>query len=208
MPPRSAPTLVVTDYDESRFGVRRDLYAILFTCTNARCYGATIGYYTLDRENDLQYEFHTPAHRSYKTPEEIPLRPRTMLQHAHDSRGAPVACVSAAVRAVEAMLAEKGYRSGGLMGRINQAAADGHLPAVMKDWALEVREIGFDAHTDANPAPLADAKEAEIALSYATQLANYLFVLPAEIEKHRAKRKSGQKKDADSKQRKASPERS
>jgi hypothetical protein len=61
----------------------------------------------------------------------------------------------------------------------------------MEDWALEVREIGTDTHTDEAPAPLPDAKEAEIALSYATQLANYLFVMPAQIEKQRARRKSG-----------------
>ena len=41
----------------------------------------------------------------------IPQRPRTMLQHAHDSRKSSVACVLAAGRAVEAMLAEKGYDS-------------------------------------------------------------------------------------------------
>ena len=192
MPPRSAATLVVTDFDESRFQVRRDLYAILFSCTNARCYGATIGYYTLDRENHLEYEFHAPPHRSYKAPEEIPRRPRTLLQHAHDSRRAPSACVTTAVRAVEAMLAEKGYRERklGLMGRIKKAVADGKLPGVMEDWALEVREIATDIHTDEEPASLPDEKEADRALTYATMLANYLFVMPAEIEKHRAKRKS------------------
>jgi hypothetical protein len=94
------------------------------------------------------------------------------------------------------MLAEKGYnnRKAGLMGRISQAAADGLLPTVMKDWALEVREIGTDTHTDEAPAPLPDDREAERALSYATLLAGYLFVLPAQIEKHRAKRKSGERR--------------
>jgi hypothetical protein len=35
---------------------------------------------------------------------------------------------------------------------------------------------------------------AERALSYATLLAGYLFVLLAQIEKHRAKRKSGERR--------------
>jgi hypothetical protein len=195
MPPRSAPSLVLKDFEHSKYGSlhgRRELYAVLHTCTNDTCYGATIGYYSSTGEK-LALEFHTPQHGSYKASEEIPQRPRTMLQDAHDSRKSPVACVSAAVRAVEAMLAEKGYnnRKAGLMGRIKQAVADGLLPGVMEDWALDVREIGTDTHTDEAPAPLPEAKEAERALSYATQLANYLFVMPAQIEKQRARRKSG-----------------
>jgi hypothetical protein len=113
-----------------------------------------------------------------------------MLQDANDAKRAPVACVSAAVRAVEAMLAEKGYsdRKMGLMGRIQKAVSDGLLPGVMEHWALEVREIGTGTHTDQKPAPLPDAEEAEAYLSYANLLASYLFTLPAVIEKNRAQR--------------------
>jgi hypothetical protein len=198
MPPRSEPSLVLKGFEGSKYAgphgehARRQLYAVLHTCTNDTCYGATIGYYSSTSER-LVFEFHTPQHGSYKASEEIPQRPRTMLQDAHDSRRSPVACVSAAVRAVEAMLAEKGYnnRKGGLIGRIKQAVADGRLPGVMQAWALDVREIGTDTHTDEAPAPLPDEREAERALSYAIQLANYLFVMPAQIEKQRARRKSG-----------------
>jgi hypothetical protein len=99
------------------------------------------------------------------------------------------------------MLAEKGYRERkpGLMGRIKKAVADGKLPGVMEDWALEVREIATDIHTDEEPAPLPDEKEADRALTYANMLAEYLFVMPTRIDKQRAKRQSGSKKDADSK---------
>jgi hypothetical protein len=150
-----------------------------------------VGYYSKGSD-DFRYEFHVPPHRSYKVPEEIPERPRIMLQAANDSRAAPVACVSAAVRAVEAMLAEKGYRNrtAGLMGRIKQAVADRILPGVMADWALEVREIATDTHTDETPAPLPDAEEANSVLTYANMLADYLFVMPASIKERRRKRKS------------------
>jgi hypothetical protein len=196
MPPRSKAVLVTGNYTASRYGspTGADLYAILHVCTNSQCLGAVVGYYTMGRDTLLP-EFHTPAHRSYRVSEAVPARPREMLQAANDSRGAPVACVSAAVRAVEAMLAEIGYRErkDGLMGRIKKAVSAGLLPGVMEEWALEVREIGTDTHTDEDPAPLPDAKEAERALTYANLLADYLFVLPAMIKQHRAKKASAPK---------------
>ena len=89
------------------------------------------------------------------------------------------------------LLSLKGYndRKIGLMGRIKAAIADGHLPGVMADWALDVREIGTDTHTDENPAPLPTEEEARRAFAYAATLAEYLFQMPAVIAKNRAKRK-------------------
>jgi hypothetical protein len=41
MPPRSAPTLVLKDFRESKYGHHswRELYAVLHTCPNKDCYG-------------------------------------------------------------------------------------------------------------------------------------------------------------------------
>jgi len=197
MPPRCAPVLVTRSYEGSRYQPRWrnvELYAVLYTCTNATCYGATVGYYSLG-DNSFLLEFHAPRYNAYKAPDEIPDRPRKMLQGAGDSLSAPVACVSASVRAVEAMLAEKGYRERkiGLMGLIKAAVADGHLPGVMADWALEVREIGTDTHTDEVPAPLPSAEDARRAFIYAKTLAEYLFEMPAVIARNRARRKKPRK---------------
>jgi Domain of unknown function (DUF4145) len=194
MPPRSRAALVHPDYDQSRYANRYGgvpLYAVLHTCTNENCLGASIGYYS-EFEDRYLLEFHTPQYRAYKASEEIPPRPRQILQDANDSAKSPVACVSAAVRAIEAMLAEKGYneRKDGLLGRIKKAIAAGQLPGVMADWALEVREIGTETHTDEAPLPLPSAEEAERALTFANLLASYLFELPAIIRDHRLNRKS------------------
>ena len=40
----------------------------------------------------------------------VPERPRAMLQSANDACYVPIACAAAAVRAVEAMMAEVGYK--------------------------------------------------------------------------------------------------
>ena len=162
-------------------------------CTNENCRGATVGYYSIQRDGDgWRFEFHSPKFWQYEVPDEVPKRPRAILQDANDSQRLPVACTTTAVRAVEAMLAEKGYsaRQQGLKRRIDNAVADGNLPQAMGDWANEVREIGNETHTDDNPAPLPGKKDAEQALRFANTLAEYLFVLPARIK--RARRKEDQ----------------
>ena len=197
MPPVSEPVLAASNVDIG-YGRIEDLYAVLHLCTNAECTGSTVGYYTRGRES-YHYRFHRPVRRAYKAPEELPKRPRAILQNANDVRKSPVACVTTTVRAVEAMMAVKGYcdRSKSLKQRINEAVKAGDLPEAMGDWAHEVRELGRETHTDEAPPPLPTDKEAEKALLFANTLAQYLFVLPARISKARKSaqaRKSHQKK--------------
>ena len=84
-------------------------------------------------------------------------------------------------------MAEKGYwdRKMGLKGRIKAAVKQGDLPQVMADWANEVRVIGNDTHTDEAPADLPNQDDAERAIHFANMLAEYLFVLPAQISRGR-----------------------
>ena len=198
MPPVSGPVLAVSD-DPLFEG--EDLYAVLHLCTNADCIGSTVGYYTLGR-GSYYYQFHRPVRRTYKAPEELPERPRAILQDANDARKSPVACVTTAVRAVEAMMAAKGYcdRSKGLKQRIEDAVKAGDLPKDMGNWAHEVREIGRETHTDERPAPLPKDQDAQQALLFANTLAQYLFVLPARISK--ARKSSPKKKARESSQKK------
>jgi hypothetical protein len=124
-------------------------------------------------------------------PDAVPERSRQMLQSANDARHTPIACAAAAVRAVEAMMAEVGYRDRklGLRGRINKAVEDRKLPQLMADLADQVREIGNETHTDETPGPLTSQAESDQALKFANLLAEYLFVLPAQIEEAKALRK-------------------
>jgi hypothetical protein len=172
-----------------------DLFAALHLCPNDQCLGSTIGYYTLSSSsrsavNPWQYEFHTPEYHARTVSSLIPERPRKILQEAHDTRTSPVACAAMTVRAVEAMLAElKVVKPNGLKGRIEKAVAKDLLPQVMADWAEEIREIGNDSHTDSadDPDPLPDSEEAARALMFADTLADYLFVLPTQIQRARGK---------------------
>lgn len=111
MPPESERIMVSEEYRPSwaDYHDKYNLYAVLHVCTNKNCSRAVVAYYIQRGRMDPEYQFHTPGYRTYKAPEEIPERPRTMLQAANDSQNAPVACVAAAVRAVEAMMAEEGY---------------------------------------------------------------------------------------------------
>ncbi len=91
-----------------------------------------------------------------------------------------------AQRAVEAMLAEIGYRKGTLRTRIIEAVREGKMPDAMAEWADEVRIYGNESHTSGeSPDPLPDADDAKHALTFSWMLAEYLFVLPARIKRAR-----------------------
>ncbi|MGH6921085.1 MAG: DUF4145 domain-containing protein [Geminicoccaceae bacterium] len=120
-----------------------------------------------------------------------------MLQSANDARHSPIACAAAAVKAVEAMMAEVGYKERrlGLKKRIDKAVEDRKLPPLMACLAHDVREIGNETHTDEAPQPITTQADADRALKFASLLAEYLFVLPAQIAEAR---RSGVPKEEDS----------
>jgi Domain of unknown function (DUF4145) len=166
------------------------LHAVLHLCPNRSCSGAVVGYYE-SHHDGFRYRFHKPEWDAYRVSDTVPERPRHMLQSANDARHAPIACAAAAVKAVEAMMAEVGYkeRALGLRGRIKKAVEDRKLPPLMADLANHVREIGNQTHTDEEPEPLTTQVDADQALKFANLLAEYLFVLPAEVEEAKALRK-------------------
>ena len=166
------------------------LHAVLHLCTNDSCFGAVVAYYKFDDQR-FSYHFHQPQWQAHRVSDAVPDRPRQMLQSANDARHTAIACVAAAVRAVEAMMAEVGYRERrlGLQKRIDKAVEERKLPPLMADLAHDVREIGNETHTDEEPEPLTTQADAEQALKFANLLAEYLFVLPAEVEKAKALRK-------------------
>jgi hypothetical protein len=182
MPPVSAPETVVQNYHMEK-GAEGPLVAVLHTCTNWDCPGATIGYYMGGGRDPWRLVYHRPRYNTLMVPNTVPERPRTMLQDANDSRTAPVACTGAAVGAIDAMMAEMDYKKGSLLGRIEKAVADRVLPKVMGDWAKRVKEIGITTHTDDDPGPLPGKGDTEELLMFANMLAEYFFVLPARIPK-------------------------
>jgi hypothetical protein len=88
-----------------------------------------------------------------------------------------------AASAGDAMLKTKKYKEGSLYARINQAAKDHVITEEMAKWAHEVRlDANDQRHTD-DDVPLPDAKDAERCIRFAKALAQFVFVLPAMVNK-------------------------
>jgi hypothetical protein len=100
-----------------------------------------------------------------------------------------------AASAVDAMLKRKGYGEGTLYARIERAA-DGHL--ITKDmatWAHEVRlEANDQRHADP-AAPMPTELDAKRVVQFALALAEFLFVLPARVQKGLAATRSNDQMD-------------
>jgi hypothetical protein len=91
-----------------------------------------------------------------------------------------------AASSIDAMLKEKGYKSGTLYKRIEVAAEQGTLTSQMQDWAHEIRlSANEPRHADDDFTGASEA-EAEQVIQFAKALAEYLFVLPARVQKWKA----------------------
>lgn len=125
----------------------------------------------------------------------IPDRARTYLQQSRDTLHAPDGAVMLAASAVDAMLKAKAYSKGTLNERIKAAAADHLITGDMARWAHHVRlEANNPRHVDEDE-PHATPEAAAQAVEFATQLANFLFVLPSRVTRglEAAGRTSGDK---------------
>ena len=88
--------------------------------------------------------------------------------------------------AIDAMLKEKGYKSGTLYKRIEDARDNGLLTAEMSDWAHEIRlSANEPRHADDEYGGASDA-DVDQTLQFARALGEYLFVLPVKVQKWKA----------------------
>ena len=122
----------------------------------------------------------------------IPERARAYLDQAVNSLNSPAGAVMLAASAVDAMLKAKNLKDGSLFARIDQAAANHLITPEMAAWAHEVRlDANDQRHADeavALPAPV-DAKRA---VDFALALAQFMFVLPARVQRGIADAKTQQ----------------
>lgn len=113
----------------------------------------------------------------------VPSRAREYLQQALNSLHTPAGAVMLAASAVDAMLKAKGYKDGTLNTRMDQAAKDHLVTTDMAQWAHEVRlDANEQRHADESvslPTP-ADAKRC---VEFAVALGQFMFVLPARVQK-------------------------
>lgn len=112
----------------------------------------------------------------------IPARPRAYLYQAAESLHSPAGAVMLAAGAIEAMLNLKGYKTGSLYERIDQAVKDHVITPDMASWAHELRlDINDPRHADRS-FPLPTVEEAKRCIELAHVLAQYVFCIPARVQ--------------------------
>jgi hypothetical protein len=115
----------------------------------------------------------------------VPGRARNFLLQAMASLHAPSGSVMLTASAVDAMLKNKGYRNGSLNARIDAAAKDHQITAEMATWAHEIRlDANDERHADESAEP-PTKEDAERLIEFANSLAQFLYVLPARVERGR-----------------------
>jgi len=113
----------------------------------------------------------------------IPDRSRTYLEQALNSLSAPAGAVMLAASAVDAMLKAKGLKDGSLYSRIDEAATTHLITKDMATWAHDVRLDANDQRHADESVPLPTAEDAKRVVDFATALGQFLFVLPARVQR-------------------------
>lgn len=129
-------------------------------------------------------EDHFPNSRSVS--EDIPDKPRILLQQAFDSIHAPAGAVMLAASAVDSMLKLNGYTEGSLYTRIEKAVVEHLITKEMAQWAHEIRLDANDQRHSDDDAPLPSEDDAKRVIDFAAALAEFLFVLPNRVERGRS----------------------
>jgi hypothetical protein len=116
-----------------------------------------------------------------KSSPHIPDKARNYLEQALATVHAPDGSVMLAASSVDAMLKEKGFVDGDLYPRIEKAFADGILTSEMRDWSHEIRlSANLTRHADVAFTGMSES-DALQCIEFAKALAQYLFVLPANV---------------------------
>ena len=119
----------------------------------------------------------------------IPERARAYLQQAVNTLHAPAGAVMLAASAVDAMLKSKSYKDGSLYARIDQAVKDHMITQEMARWAHEVRLDANDQRHADESVPLAAPDDAKRCVEFALALGQFIFVLPARVQRGLAEAK-------------------
>ena len=115
--------------------------------------------------------------------EDLPERARAYLNQALNSLSSPAGAVMLAASAVDAMLKAKELTAGSLYSRIDEAVKAHLITDQMAEWAHDVRlDANDQRHSDDN-APLPNAEQAKKCVEFATAFGQFLFVLPARVER-------------------------
>lgn len=123
--------------------------------------------------------------------EDIPGRAKRALEQTKATIHAPEGSIMLAAKAVDEMLKEKGLLNGSLYMRIQEAVTTGLITADMETWAHEVRlDANDQRHADLS-ADIPTEEDAHKCLKFALAFAEYLFVLPARVQRGIASTEQG-----------------
>lgn len=117
--------------------------------------------------------------------EDVPSRAREFLSQAINSLHAPAGAVMLTGSSVDAMLKDKGLKEGSLYARIDAAAAAHLITQEMAAWAHDIRLDANDQRHADEGVPFPDGANAAKAIEFAMALAQFLYVLPARVERGR-----------------------
>lgn len=116
----------------------------------------------------------------------MPGKAQAFLSQALECIHAPSGAIMLCASAVDAMLKEKGLKSGSLYARIEKAAENRLITQEMALWAHEVRlDANDERHAD-DAAPLPNEVDAKRCIDFVRALADFLFILPSRVAKGRA----------------------
>lgn len=114
---------------------------------------------------------------------DIPSPAHDYLVQAAESLHTPAGSIMLSASAVDSMLKIKEYHTGSLYTRINQAVEDHLITEEMSTWAHRVRlDANEQRHADLGTG-LPTNTDANHSLEFALALAQFLFVLPAMINR-------------------------
>lgn len=111
----------------------------------------------------------------------VPDRARELLEQVGQSLHTPDASILVCASALQAMLEEKGLKTGSLNERIDKAAEKQLITQDMKRWAHQIRLESNDARHLNRGDRNARRKEADQCFEFALALAEFLFVLPSRV---------------------------
>ena len=121
----------------------------------------------------------------FSVSETLPARAREFLTQAVASLHAPAGAIMLTASAVDAMLKDKGFKDGSLNSRIDAAAKAHLITAEMAAWAHEIRLDANDQRHADETAALPEAADATKGIEFANALSQFLYVLPARVERGR-----------------------
>ncbi|MCG8641443.1 MAG: DUF4145 domain-containing protein [Desulfobacterales bacterium] len=171
------PTIsILGNYQTQNFDKSVIRHWATYSCK--RCGGAIVA-----SAKQMNYDVTDIFPKSPEVDPSVPPKAQSYLTQAINSKSAPAGAVMLTASAVDAMLKAKSYTEGGVYQRIEAAVNDHLITPEMAQWAHEVR-LEDNGREDADEAAaLPSAEDAEKVIDFALALADFLFVLPAKIQR-------------------------